>query len=153
MVFSTSLGPCSSSISPHGELTSKSTPSLTRPTARCHRSLSVPRPKSQEKESPWLDCGHGNSETQLQKVALCVCARACARPEVDGWGLEGCSSQRKKGSLHGPVSPPQGMSPENLHFVSFCDDFDTHCWSPCQIPGILSPYLCVIHITQGFCVP
>ena len=153
MVFSTSLGPCSSSISPHGELTSKSTPSLTRPTARCHRSLSVPRPKSQEKEPPWLDCGHGDSETQLRKVALCVCVCACARPEADGWGLEGCSSQRKKGSLHGPVSPPQGMSLENLHFVSFCDDFDTHCWSPCQIPGILSPYLCVIHIAQGFCVP
>ena len=84
---------------------------------------------------------------------VCVCVRTRARPGVDGWGLEGCSSQRKKGSLHGPVNPPQEMSPENLHFVSFCDDSDTHCWSPCQIPGILLPYLCVIHTTQGFCVP
>ena len=57
-------------------------------------------------------------------VCVCVCVRACTLR--GGWmGLEGCSSQRKKGSLHGPVNPPQRISPENLHFVSFCDDFDT----------------------------
>lgn len=59
-----------------------------------------------------LDCGHGNSENSAAEGGIvCVCVR-CACPEVDGCGLEGCSSQRKKGSLHGPVSPPQGMSPE-----------------------------------------
>ena len=85
LVFSTSLGPCPSSVNPHGELTSKSTPSPAKPTARCHRSLSVPRPKSQEKESPWLDCDHGNSGTQMWKVALCVCVCAHTCTPRGGW--------------------------------------------------------------------
>ena len=36
---------------------------------------------------------------ELRCGIVCVCVRTRARPGVDGWGLEGCSSQRKKGSL------------------------------------------------------
>ena len=112
LVFSTSLGPGPSSVNPHGELTSKSTPSPAKPTARCHRSLSVPRPKSQEKESPWLDCDHGNSGTQMWKVALCVCVCVCvcAHVHAQGWmdgDWRGVVLKERKGLFMGQLILPK----------------------------------------------